>query len=292
MNISLYRSRSVILATALALCLVACAKTDLSNGNADSPKVATVNGKPITKEMFDAYVDAVTQGQGTQLTDAQRDQVLDQLVLMQLTSEYADLHGAKTDKKLQARIELSRLNTIMEDTLKTYASQHPASDTEVKAEYDNYVASLGSEYHARHILVATQAEAQDIIAKLKSGADFAKLATQKSTDGSAKQGGDLGWFGRASMVKPFSDAVATLEKGQITQQPVQTQFGWHVIKLEDTRSPTPAAFEEVKDKAKASVERKKVMAFADELKKAATIEKIKPAEAVAAPVVAPAAAKP
>ncbi len=117
----------------------------------------------------------------------------------------------------------------------------------MKAEYDTQVAAMPKEYKARHILVEKKETAESLIRDLQAGGDFAKLATAESKDpGSAAKGGDLGWFSAQSMVKPFADALATLEKGATTKTPVQTQYGWHVIQLEDTRSPEAPAFADVK----------------------------------------------
>ena len=130
-----------------------------------------------------------------------------------------------------------------------------------------------NEYHARHILVANQDQADEIIKKLKGGAKFEDLAKSQSIDGSKTNGGDLGWFTLARMVKPFGDAVKGLKKGEYTQQPVQTQFGWHVIKLEDTRDVTPPPFDQVKAQLTNAVIRKKLQTYVDQLKKDAKIEK-------------------
>jgi peptidyl-prolyl cis-trans isomerase C len=129
------------------------------------------------------------------------------------------------------------------------------------------------EYHARHILVDDKASAEAITKELQGGADFAKLAEQKSKDPSGKSGGDLGWFTLDTMVKPFGDAVAALQPGQLTAAPVQTQFGWHVIKLEESRAPSAPAFDDVKDRVRAIVQRKKLQSYLDELRKGAKIEK-------------------
>ena len=128
------------------------------------------------------------------------------------------------------------------------------------------------EYKARLMLVDTKEKAEAIIAELKKGADFAKLAARDSKDPSGKQGGDLGWFNLQSMVKPFSDAVAKLKKGETTQAPVETQYGWHVIQLEDTRSPTVPAYEDVKPQVEQLTQRKKVQAYLDQLRKNAKIQ--------------------
>jgi peptidyl-prolyl cis-trans isomerase C len=133
---------------------------------------------------------------------------------------------------------------------------------------------MPKEYKARHILVEKKETAESLIRDLQAGGDFAKLAKAESKDpGSAAKGGDLGWFSGQSMVKPFSDALATLEKGKITTAPVQTQYGWHVIQLEDTRSPQPPAFDDVKQQVEMLTQRKKLQTYLDELRKTAKIQK-------------------
>jgi len=152
---------------------------------------------------------------------------------------------------------------------------HPVSETEVKAEYDAQVANMPKEYKARHILVEKKETAESIIRELQAGGDFAKLAASESKDASGKNGGDLGWFSLQTMVKPFADAVAALEKGKTTEQPVQTEFGWHVIQLEDVRSGEAPKFEDVKPQVEMFAQRKKLQAYLDELRKTAQVQKPK-----------------
>ena len=166
---------------------------------------------------------------------------------------------------------------IVDAGLQKYLEEHPVTDAELKPEYDAQVAAMPREYHARHILVEDKAMADSITKDLKGGADFAKLAEQKSKDSSGKSGGDLGWFTLDTMVKPFADAVAALQPGQLTEQPVQSQFGWHVIKLEESRASAPPAFEEVKDRVKVIVQRKKLQTYLEDLRKNAKIEKVEAA---------------
>ncbi len=130
-----------------------------------------------------------------------------------------------------------------------------------------------TQYHARHILVNSQEDAQKIIDQLKKGAKFEDLAKKDSIDSSKDQGGDLGWFSPSNMVKPFADAVAALKKGEYTQTPVQTQYGWHVIQLIDTRETPVPPLDSVKDRVDQLVQNKKFKAYQDELMKNAKVEK-------------------
>jgi peptidyl-prolyl cis-trans isomerase C len=130
-----------------------------------------------------------------------------------------------------------------------------------------------TEYHARHILVATKEKAEQLIKKLKGGAKFEDVAKAESTDNSKTSGGDLGWFTATRMVKPFADAVKTLKKGETTPEPVQTQYGWHIIQLEETREVTPPPFDQVKAQVTKSVIQKKLVAYVEDMKKTAKIDK-------------------
>ena len=130
----------------------------------------------------------------------------------------------------------------------------------------------GKEYKARHILVKTEDEAKAVVKQLDDGSDFAKLAKEKSTGPSGKTGGDLGWFRPQQMVPPFSDAVAAMKKNTYTKKPVKTQFGWHVIKLEDLRDVQPPKFEDIKDQVKTIVQTKRVQKYVKSLRDKAKID--------------------
>lgn len=240
---------------------------------ADGDVVAIVNGKPIDKSEFELYLQNVQRQSQRDLTDAEKSQVLDQFISMKLAVEAAEKAGLTNRKQVQDQLALARMNVILDAGLQKYLEDNPVTEAELKPEYDAQVAALPHEYHARHILVDDKASAEAITKELQEGADFAKLAEQKSKDASAKSGGDLGWFTLDTMVKPFGDAVAALQPGQITAAPVQSQFGWHVIKLEASRPATAPSFEEVKDQVRAIVQRKKLQAYLEQLRKDAKIEK-------------------
>jgi peptidyl-prolyl cis-trans isomerase C len=241
--------------------------------NAESA-VAIVNGKPIGAEVFDVFVRAVTGNPAAQATDEQKEQLLDQLVNMSLAAQAAEKDGLGKDPAIQARIDLLTTQILAEAATEKYDESHPLTEEEIRAEYDAQIAGMPQEYKARHILVESKETAESIISQLQGGGDFAKLAAAESKDsGSAKQGGDLGWFAPQSMVKPFADAVMGLEKGGLTAAPVQSEFGWHVIQLEDVRSPEPPAYEDVKQQVEMIARRKKLQSYLDELRKTAEIEK-------------------
>jgi peptidyl-prolyl cis-trans isomerase C len=277
------------LAAAL-LILSACAKNNPPSASG-KPAVATVNGKPVDADAFDAYLAAVTRKPASEAPAEQRAQALDQFIAMQLAAELAVKNGMDKTADVASQLTLARMNVLSEAALKKYMDEHPSTDAEIKGEYDTQVAAMGRQYHARHILVESKVVADGIIEKLKGGADFAKLAEKESSDGSAKQGGDLGWFALSSMVPAFGKAVAQLDKGKYTLEPVQTQYGWHIIKLEDYRSPEPPAFDQVKEQVKGFVQRKKVQSYLEELRKGAKIDKPAAASAPAAPAEKPAEKK-
>jgi peptidyl-prolyl cis-trans isomerase C len=189
-----------------------------------------------------------------------------------VTAEAGIAAGLDKDPSVKAQISLTRANVLSETILKRYLDEHPVTDEQIQAEYDNQVATTPPEYNARHILVDDKALAEAIIEKLKAGGDFAALAKEHSKDGSAQSGGDLGWFSPQQMVPPFADAVEKLEKGKFSLTPVETQFGWHVILLNDKREASLPPLAQVKDRVKQLVQRKMVTEHVEELRKASKID--------------------
>jgi len=263
----------LVLALLAPLVLAACNKAATPAPEAAGERVATVNGKALPKSVFDLYVANMSRQSGREVTEEQKGQLLDQYVSMQLAAEEAEKAGIEKDQKVRDQLALARLQVLVDAGLQKYLEAHPVQESELRPEYDAQVAALPREYHARHILVDDQAAAVAITKELKGGADFAKIAAKRSKDSSSKSGGDLGWFTLDTMVKPFADAVKTMEPGQLTEQPVQSQYGWHVIKLEESRATSAPPFDEVKDRIKTFVQRKKLQAHLEELRKAAKIEK-------------------
>jgi len=270
---------SAVLAIAL---LAACGKTQQSAAPPAADKsvpapvaVAIVNGTTISRAEFDIYVKGLLQGKQQELTPEQKNQVLDELISMQLLSAQAEKEGLNKDPDTAAQLEVLRIRVLADAASQKYLKDQEPTDAQLHAEYETAIASMDkTEYHARHILVSSKDQADQIIKKLKGGAKFEDLAKAQSLDtGSKANGGDLGWFTTSHMVKPFGDAVKGLKKGEITPQAVQTQYGWHVIQLEDTREAAPPPFDQVKAQLVNAVIRKKLQAYVDELKKNAKIEK-------------------
>lgn len=238
------------------------------------PAVATVNGLPISRTVFEYYVKSSTGKASSDFTPEQQSQLLDNLIRGELLSQQAVKDGLDKNSDVASQVILSRLQVLGEAEAGSYLKDKPATDAQLHAEFDSQIAAMPKvQYHARHILVATQGEAQFVLDQLKGGASFEDLAKTKSIDSTKDQGGDLGWFSPTVMVKPFADAVMSLKKGEVTPAPVQTPFGWHVIELLDTREETPPTFDAVKQRVQQLVQQKKVRAYQDDLLKTATIKK-------------------
>jgi peptidyl-prolyl cis-trans isomerase C len=234
--------------------------------------VATVNGKAIPAARVDQLVKQVV-AQGKQTDSPQlREAIKRDLIGREVLIQEADKQGYGTRPEVKAQLENTRQSIIINAMLADHVKKNPVKDADIKAEYDKYKSQVGDkEYHARHILVATEAEAKDLITKLKAGGKFEELA-KVSKDGSAANGGDLDWSNPGSFVKPFSDAMVALKKGEITQTPVQTQYGFHVIKLEDSRPAKVPTLDEVKGQIGEALQQKKVAALREDLLKKAKIQ--------------------
>lgn len=237
-----------------------------------SPAVATVDGTPISRDFYEFYIKGITGKTSSDLSPEQRDQALDNLIRAQLIADEADKEGLTRQPDTAQLIKMERLNILEQALSQKYLGGKEPTDDELKAEYDAEVARLPkTEYHARHILVATQPFAQKIVERLKKGEKFEDLAKAESMDSSKTNGGDLGWFTLDHMVKPFADAVSNLKVGQYTTDPVQTQYGWHIIQLLGTRPVSPPPFDQVKQRLAQVVQAKKFRAYTDGLMKQAQI---------------------
>jgi peptidyl-prolyl cis-trans isomerase C len=235
--------------------------------------VATVNGKPIPAAKVDQVVkQVVAQGKATdspQLREAIKKDLIGREVLIQ----EADKQGIGTRPEVKNAIDNARQSIIINAMLADYIKKNPVKDADITAEYNKYKSQVGDkEYHARHILVATEDEAKAIITKLKGGAKFEELAKQSKDPGSAANGGDLDWASPANFVPEFSKAMTSLQKGAITETPVKTQYGYHVIKLEDTRAAKIPPLDEVKQQVAEQLQQRKLAAFREQLMTKAKIQ--------------------
>ncbi len=267
--------RHKFLATAALAAAILCQAPAFA---AEDPVVAKVGALEIRQSELDLAVQNLDP-QLAQLPDEQKKvAALSGAIDVKLLASGATQEGLKDSedfKKRMAYIEGRELHNA-------YFRKHVIDATkpeEVKARYDKEIAALPKqeEAHARHILVKTEEEAKEIIANLDKGGDFAALAKEKSQDSNKDEGGDLGWFGRGQMVPEFEEAAFGLEKGAYTKTPVQTQFGFHVIKLEEKRDAPPPAFEQVQDQVKQLVMRDKYIALINKAKAEQQIEIVDPA---------------
>jgi len=209
-------------------------------------KVATVNGVAIPKSRVDAVVRAQT-AQGQQDTPDLRAAIRERLITLEIVAQEATHKGMAKTADTVSQLELARTNILAQAFRTDYVKNHPVSDDALKAEFEKIKSQMGDkEYKARHILLENEAEAKEIIAKLKKGEKFEELAKASKDPGSKDHGGDLDWNQPGGFVKPFSDAMVKLEKGKYTETPVQSQFGWHVIRLDDVRPAKYPDFNEIK----------------------------------------------
>jgi peptidyl-prolyl cis-trans isomerase C len=255
-----------------------------------SAVVATINGSPITENALAAYQQQRHSRRPNDPTSQDRDAVLDELINLELARQAGVQEGLDQKPDILLQIDQQRRAVIAAAAIQHQLQVNPVSDEDLKKLYDDNVGD-GKEYKARHILVEEQQKARDLIAELDGGADFSELAKQHSTGPSGKTGGELGWFSASQMVKPFSDALADMEKGTYTKEPVQTQFGWHVIILDDSRESEVPSFEQVKPQLKMMAQNQRVQDYVASLRSNATIDIVQTAAPVAADT-APAAAAP
>jgi len=235
--------------------------------------VAVVNGKAIPTSRVEAVVKQVV-AQGQQPDSPQlRELIKKDLIGREVMMQEAEKQGFGKDATVKQQLENARQAIIVNALVADYIKKNPVSDADIKAEYDRFVAQTGDkEYHVRHILLATEAEANDVIAKLKAGAKFEDLAKESKDTGSAANGGDLDWAAPSSFPPVFSAAFVALQKGQVTEKPVQTPNGFHVIKVDDIRPAKLPTLEEVKPQVADALAQKKLQAYQAELVKKAKVQ--------------------
>ncbi|NBX43557.1 MAG: peptidylprolyl isomerase [Gammaproteobacteria bacterium] len=268
-------NRSHLVALLFAVMLAGCQSQSEASDPA-GPPVATVDGEPISRSLYDFFVKASSGQSSDELSAEQREQVLDSLVSLQLLAAQARKQGLDQKTELLGEMQLAELDVLQRAVVQSYLQDKTPTEQELRAEYDTQVAQMApNEYRARHILLPSEADANRILARLNKGERFESLA-KESLDASRDQGGDLGWFSPSAMVKPFADAVMALGKGATTAAPVQSQFGWHIIRVDDVRKTEPPPFEQVQQQLSQAVLAKKFRAYTDELKKAAKIDKSLP----------------
>ncbi len=207
-----------------------------------------VNGKAIPKTQLDKLVQKSNQPDNPQV----REQAREMLVTRELILQEANNRGVMQKESVRDQLEQSKMGVLVAAVFEDFVEREGVSESELKAAYDQVkVQYTGKEYHVEHILVEKEQDAKAITAQIKAGGNFEQIAKEKSKDpGSAPNGGDLGWVSDKALVPEFSKAMVQLKKGQTTDKPVKTQFGWHIIKLDDVRDVKPPSMEEIKDQLK------------------------------------------
>lgn len=266
-------------ATLLPGCFEEKAKDTAASAPAVSKEdaVASVNGVYIGKKTLETLEKEIAErSQGQSFP---KEQLLEELIQRELLIQQALQKQLDKSPEVIERMATVKSSLLSQAALQDYLKANPVTDAEIKAEYDSKMAAMGEEYKARHILVKTEDEAKKLIAELEKGGDFQALAKKHSIDPMGSEGGDLGWFTADRMVPPFSEAVAAMENGKFSKQPVQTQFGWHVILREESRPLTPPPFDAVKEQIRPMLQRQKAQTMLENLRKAAKVEVMLPPEA-------------
>ncbi|MBK1711415.1 foldase protein PrsA [Rubrivivax gelatinosus] len=256
-------SKSLALRTAIAV----AASALLMPLAAQAQNIAVVNGKPVPKARVETLLQQAARA-GQQVGPELQQQARDQVVLREIFVQEAEKKGLATSADYKAQMELARQSILIRELFETYRKTHPVADAQAQAEYDKIkVSAAGTEYHARHILVETEDAAKALIAQIKAGASFEELAKKNSKDpGSGENGGDLDFAKPDAYVPEFSQAMVALKKGEMTETPVKSQFGWHIIRLDDTREAQFPAFEEVKDQLKQRMEQAGLQQYQEQLR--------------------------
>ena len=265
------RATHVTQATSRSAAWIVASAMLLGPAAAWAQNVAVVNGKPVPKARVDALIAQAT-AQGQPRTPELETQVRDEVVLREMFVQEAERQGLPATANYKTQMEMARQSILIRELLSDYQKKHPVTDAEIQAEYDKVKAQVkaqggGSEYRASHILVDNEDEAKALIVQIKGGASFEDLAKKSSKDpGSGEKGGDLDWAEASAYVPEFSQARVKLKKGEMTEVPVKSQFGWHVIKVVDVREGQFPPLDEVKPQIQQRLEQIRVAQFRDEIK--------------------------
>ncbi|MEY4736344.1 MAG: hypothetical protein RL302_663 [Pseudomonadota bacterium] len=235
--------------------------------------IAIVNGKPVPKARMEALAQQMARA-GRQIPPEMQAQLKEEVIAREIFVQEAQARGMDATDDYKNQMELARQSILIRDLFAEFQKNNPVTDADVKAEYDKFAAAnAGKEYRARHILVEKESEALAIIAQLKKGGKFDAIAKKQSKDpGSGANGGDLDWAAPSNYVKEFADALTGLTKGKTTETPVKTQFGYHVIRLEDVRDAQLPKFDDVKPQISQQLQQQKMTKYQEELRSKAKIE--------------------
>lgn len=235
--------------------------------------LAIVNGKAVPKERAEVLKQQVERS-GRPVTPEMEGQIKEEVIAREVFMQEAQKRGLEASADYKAQMELARQTILIRELFVDFQKKNPVTDAEIQAEYDKFAAAnAGKEYKASHILVEKEDEANAIIASIKKGAKFEDIARKQSKDpGSGARGGDLDWASPGSYVAEFTEALVKLEKGKMTQAPVKSQFGWHVIRLDDTREAQLPKLDEVKPQIAQQLQQQKLAKFQDDLRAKAKVE--------------------
>ncbi|MDQ2069158.1 foldase protein PrsA [Natronospira bacteriovora] len=262
--------------TASSLFLVAaCGDTDREGDDyrdLGGDTLATVNGEAVSEELLNAFIAQYPNVDPASIPTEQRDQLADHIINLVLLTAEAERRGLSRDPEVRAAIALERMQTLADRMIRQLEEDEPVSDEEIQALYDERFGDV-REYRASHILVDDETLANELLARVQAGEDFADLATEYSRDGSATDGGDLGWFNADQMVPPFAEAVRRTEVGTVRDEVVETNFGWHLVKVVDSRDGDAPAMEEVREDLVNRIRQEKVQRYVSELRENAEVEK-------------------
>ncbi|UCE32827.1 MAG: peptidylprolyl isomerase [Burkholderiales bacterium] len=243
-----------------------------TTGLAAAQNAAIVNNRPIPSSRVDDFVAALV-AQGREDTPQLRAAVREELITRMLFAQEAERLGLAQRKDVATQLETTRQEVLIRALIRDHLANNPITDAQLQSEYEQMTkAAAEREYRASHILVEDEAEARRIIGELKGGAKFEELAKVSKDPGSAQNGGDLDWNTAGAYVRPFAEAMTKLEKGQFTEEPVNTQFGWHVIRLDDVRDAAAPPLDEVKPQLTQMLERQRIQALQQTLRGKARIE--------------------
>lgn len=259
--------KQFLMATAVAALMT------LSAQGALAQNIAIVNGKAVPKARVDALAQQVAKS-GRPVTPDMEGQLREEVIAREVFMQEAEKRGLSASDDFKVQMELARQAILIRELFADYQKKNPVTDAELKAEYDKFAtANGGKEYKARHILVEKEADAKAIIASLKKGGKFEDIAKKQSKDpGSGSKGGDLDWANPSSYVPEFTEALLKLNKGQLSDTPVKSQFGYHVIRVDDIRTAELPAFEQVKPQIAQQMQQQKLAAFQEELRSKAKVE--------------------
>ena len=240
---------------------------------AAAQNIAIVNGKPVPTARVEALAAQLAKS-GRPVGAEMQGQLKDEVIAREIFMQEAQKRGLDATDDFKTQMELARQTLLIRELFTEYQKSNPVTDADIQAEYDKFAAANGGkEYRARHILVEKEDEAKAIIASLKKGGKFEEIAKKQSKDpGSGANGGELDWANSGSYVPEFSAALVKLKKGQTTDVPVKTQFGWHVIKLEDVRDAQLPKLEDVKPQIAQQLQQQKLAKFQEDLRGKAKIE--------------------